>query len=1254
MNQAPIVLAHPSDSEGRGHYRIIHPAHSLHVAGLCRSYLYTKFMTEEGLKALNPNTVVFSEHESNAHLDIIKTYRKTIKNALFVYDINDLLTDVPEKNIHKANVPLDIGKRQREALRYMDAVTVTTDELAEDVRRKFHFKDVRVVPNMIPKHIFDSVTPSTTKNSKPRIGWAGGISHSGDTEIVQHIADALGDSVQWVFFGMMPEGMGHRSNVEFVRPVPMEHYYAALSVLNLDVAIAPVEINRFNECKSNLKLLEYGLLNIPVVATDIAPYQNSPATLVQNTVDEWVDAIRAAISGKTTGLRSWVEANFILENNASDRMKGWLPKGETPFVPSEASGKVESRVVTDVASIPTNSDVFLTRNGATFSAPQMNRLAVNDATMAIHNNGMFPVAGQFTPIDPVTAEFIDGLAAAHNDTVDVAVLGGPVVFMSAKALNEVGTPATDYDTEEAMLMDWSMRASQRGYKIKCAANVYVTAQQPSQISDSDKNRLAARFPSMDTSPSQGLTDSLERVELGFYGEKYKVPFPKENTYKEWCDTFDTPRPTVTSFGEVCIGVVMPTYNTPGNVLGEAVKSLIEQSYQNWKLAIVDDGSTNEETLEYLRTLDGLGLSNIFVQFNAENKGISSASNAAIDKLVSEGVDWITFLDHDDTLSPIALDETVKAIRNNGELALIYSDEDKLDQDGNRCEPFFKPAFDYERLLSQNYVSHYSAYRVTEALPRLDSSFDGSQDYNFLLHHLESFGNDRSKIHHIPRVLYHWRKSETSMAHNQQSKPEAVKQAVRSIIGHLKRTGQSGMVSTNPMVPSFQRVQFGVPEAQPKVTIIIPTKDKVELLKPCIDSIIAKTVYTNYEIVVIDNGSRDVATVKYLNGLKGIRVIRDASPYNFSALNNMATKACEDTDFYVFLNNDTEVHESGWLNQMVGMALRPGVGSVGAKLLYPDGRVQHAGVQRRAGLCMHTGAGHPMQYPGAFGINVLNHESCSVTAACMMVKKDVWEELGGFNEDYPVYFNDVDLGFRLMKAGYRNVICADAILIHKESASLGREMTPEKQGLLNEAGLRLNSEHPEADPYLNPQSTFDNTPVWPAPWVKVESIVNALIINGSDSDATAAFQNGQSAYMAETVGAIMRIQKPALRNIKSWDMRVDVEAAKTALRLLGITSIIVKNLGDGLLEMLPFVERLGIPVVYDPDSVESACPRNFADCDKALMEAGGCQTCIDANGSPFGYVDIDGWRNLWGRFLMNTYNDKGDAASLLAYVCSREG
>ena len=322
MNNAPIILAHPADNEGRGTYRVLHPVYAYQNLGLARVHIYTQFLNEESYKNLAPDIVVLSESTDYKQIESIAQYRKTNRKNFIVYDINDLLIDVPESNIHHSSIPKDIGERIKQAIKHVDAISVTTEPLKDALKRKYHFKDIRVVPNMIPRPVFDLVRPSRQPHDKPRIGWAGGISHGGDTSIIQHIADLLGDTVTWVFFGMMPEGMGGRTNVEFIQPVPMTHYYQALASMNIDVAIAPLEDNAFNMCKSNLKLIEYGLLDVPVIASDLYPYQcNSGAILLPNQAYLWAEAIRDATDAG--GLRNWVKENYVLDDHAVSRLQGW-------------------------------------------------------------------------------------------------------------------------------------------------------------------------------------------------------------------------------------------------------------------------------------------------------------------------------------------------------------------------------------------------------------------------------------------------------------------------------------------------------------------------------------------------------------------------------------------------------------------------------------------------------------------------------------------------------------------------------------------------------------------------------------------------------------------------------------------------------------------------------------------------------------------------------------------------------------------
>ncbi|MHB1953858.1 MAG: glycosyltransferase family protein, partial [Sulfobacillus sp.] len=309
---APIVLAHPADLFGRGHYRIIQPAYVLSHLGMIRPAMSQTIFTDAALADLNPDVVVWNANHTVENIKDMRRYRKQLKDAFMVYETDDLVNAVPDGNIHKDSVPKDIGKHIREAISLCDAVCVTTDALATEIRKKYHCRDIRVAPNMIPAEVFDSVVKMVRKaaNEKPRIGWAGGISHGGDLSFIGAVMDLMGDDYQWVFFGMRPPGVDPR-RYEFHDPVSITDYLPRLAMLNLDVALAPLEINAFNACKSNLRLLEYGILDVPVVATDIEPYRGAPVSLVSNAPQEWADAIRASV-GSPAVLRDWVRKHYIL------------------------------------------------------------------------------------------------------------------------------------------------------------------------------------------------------------------------------------------------------------------------------------------------------------------------------------------------------------------------------------------------------------------------------------------------------------------------------------------------------------------------------------------------------------------------------------------------------------------------------------------------------------------------------------------------------------------------------------------------------------------------------------------------------------------------------------------------------------------------------------------------------------------------------------------------------------------------------
>ncbi|HEX6509990.1 MAG TPA: glycosyltransferase [Chloroflexota bacterium] len=508
-----------------------------------------------------------------------------------------------------------------------------------------------------------------------------------------------------------------------------------------------------------------------------------------------------------------------------------------------------------------------------------------------------------------------------------------------------------------------------------------------------------------------------------------------------------------------ISIVTPVYNSPPAYLRKALDSVRAQYYQRWELCICDDASTDPalRTLleEYARNDD-----RVKVHYAERNGGIARASNLALTHATGE---FIGFLDHDDELTPDALYEVVAAL-NASEADLIYSDEDKLDQQGRRCDPFFKPAWSPDLLISCMYTSHFSVYRksILDQIGGLRKGLDGSQDYDLALR----FTEHTSRIVHIPRILYHWRQAPGSAATSVGAKTEAAEAAVRSLQAALERRGIDGHV-TIEHAAGFYRVERAI-LAPGKVSIIIPTRDNLSLLRRCIKSIESLTTYPNYEIIVVDNGSQALATLEYLAATPH-RVIRYDGPFNYSLLNNLAVKEA-DGEYVLLLNNDTEVLSPGWLHAMVEQAQRPEVGAVGAKLLYPDGRIQHAGVVLGIGGI----AGHSHKFcsgaPGTGYFNFPNviRDYSAVTAACMMMRRELYLEMGGLNEEaLPVSFNDVDLCLRLRKRGYLIVYTPDAMLRHYESATRSMEVDQREVSYMASSWWDVLAQ----DPYYNPNLTL---------------------------------------------------------------------------------------------------------------------------------------------------------------------------------------
>ncbi|GHS88642.1 hypothetical protein AGMMS49957_10500 [Synergistales bacterium] len=493
-----------------------------------------------------------------------------------------------------------------------------------------------------------------------------------------------------------------------------------------------------------------------------------------------------------------------------------------------------------------------------------------------------------------------------------------------------------------------------------------------------------------------------------------------------------------------ISVVMPTWNTEPNLLREAIESVQKQLYPHWELCIAGDASAAPHARKILDEYASAD-KRVKVCYRTSNGHISEASNSTL--ALATG-DFVALLDHDDTLSPGALYEVAVAIKNNPAASLFYSDEDKLNFEGGRCEPHFKPDWNPDLFLSYNLFSHLGVYK-RDLLTKIGGfrvGLEESQDYDLVLRCLEVVGDNA--VCHIPKVLYHWRKTPESAATGADKKPYAAQAAVRAIAESLGRRNIRAEVTELMPGTGLIRVKYALPDIVPKVSIIIPTRDALNMTRRCIDSILSKTDYANYEIVLVDNGSRDKKALKYFEEIAlkpNITLLRDDGPFNYSKLNNTAVEACGG-EIVCLLNNDTEVITPDWLGEMVSHAVRPGIGVVGARLWYSNNTLQHGGVV----LGIDKVAGHihlslRRGKAGYFRRACLIQNLSAVTGACLMVQKSIYRRLGGLNEkNLAITYNDIDFCLRVRDAGYRNLWTPFAELYHYESATRGRDaLTPKK-------------------------------------------------------------------------------------------------------------------------------------------------------------------------------------------------------------------
>jgi GT2 family glycosyltransferase len=488
--------------------------------------------------------------------------------------------------------------------------------------------------------------------------------------------------------------------------------------------------------------------------------------------------------------------------------------------------------------------------------------------------------------------------------------------------------------------------------------------------------------------------------------------------------------------KLLISVIMPVYETPEWALREAIDSIRHQLYPYWELCIADDASTAPHIADLLREA-AAHEPRIKWMRRPQNGHISAASNSALALATGE---FVALMDHDDLLPEHALYEVAVALNKNPTLDILYSDEDQVDRKGRRFFPYFKTDWNIDLLLGHNMISHLGVYRRTllERVGGFHEGFEGSQDYDVALRCADATVPGR--ICHIPAVLYHWRRDFGEASFSEERQDQCSSAALRAISDHLERRHESGEVKPHPVLPQWARVKRAVPRPAPLVSLIVPTRDRPDLLGMCIDGLLNRTDYPEIEVLIVDHESKSPETLELFRKLQldtRVRIIPYAGPFNYSAINNMAVGKANGS-IIGLINDDIDVINPDWLSEMVSLSVLKDVGAVGAKLIYPDDRVQHAGIVLGvSGIANHFSYGMRRSNTGYFGRNVLASSVSAVTGACLVVRKSAFDEIGGLNEtDLAVAFNDVDFCLRLKKKGYRNVWTPHAELYHHESATRG--------------------------------------------------------------------------------------------------------------------------------------------------------------------------------------------------------------------------
>jgi len=595
-------------------------------------------------------------------------------------------------------------------------------------------------------------------------------------------------------------------------------------------------------------------------------------------------------------------------------------------------------------------------------------------------------------------------------------------------------------------------------------------------------------PEVDHSPNspKDANDPETTPEPLAESEPSPGPPPAYRDYSDFCKRME---PLVAEYSRAFVqridrlertplfSIILPVYNPDPKWLREAIDSVIRQIYPNWELCIADDASTNPEIRALLSEYCD-SRPNIKAVFRERNGHISEASNSAIQLAKGE---FIALLDHDDLLPAHALARVADCLNEHSDAVLIYSDEDKVDEAGLRSQPHFKSDWNPDLLIGQNFISHFGVYRKShvDLVGGFRKGFEGAQDWDLALRISEKC--EPSQIRHIPEVLYHWRSISGSTAKDIDEKDYAHEAAGNALKDRFNRIEIPATLE--PVDRYYWRPRYPIPQPTPAIAIIIPTRDRIDLLRNCIDSVLSKTSYPNYKIVIANNGSEEATTFDYFNSIRGqgIDIIDIPGDFNFSKINNAAIRDRPEP-LICLLNNDTTIINEDWLEEMAMHACREEIGIVGAKLFFPHDHVQHAGIVLGIGGIGSEAFKYIHKTDDGYIHRVfLIGNYSAVTGACMLFRKSLWDTLNGLNEsDTPNAYSDIDFCLRCQENGYRVLFTPFAQPYHHESAARGNDDSQAFQLAMDYMRQRW-GDRIKPDPYYNPNLAWereDFTLAWP--------------------------------------------------------------------------------------------------------------------------------------------------------------------------------